>query len=39
MLIALYPSPFNKNDELGEYDLGRYFIDQPWILETRTLKR
>lgn len=37
MLIALYPSPFNKNDELGEYDLGGLY-DQPWILETRILK-
>lgn len=36
MLIALYPSPYNKNDELGEYDLAGLY-DQPWILEMRDL--
>ena len=36
MLIALYPSPYNENDELKEYDLAGLY-DQPWILEMRVL--
>lgn len=36
MLIALYPSPYNKNDKLEEYDLTGLY-DKPWILEMRVL--